>query len=32
MVATALTLGAVLVTRDHIFTHVPGLLVEDWTV
>ena len=30
--ATALTLGAVLVTRDHIFTRVPGLQVEDWTV
>jgi tRNA(fMet)-specific endonuclease VapC len=30
--ATALTLGTVLVTRDHIFTRVPGLQVEDWTV
>ncbi len=30
--ATALTLGATLVTRDHIFTRVPGLQVEDWTV
>jgi predicted nucleic acid-binding protein len=29
--ATALTLGMVLVTRDHIFTRVPGLQVEDWT-
>lgn len=30
--ATALTLGSLLVTRDHIFTRVPGLLVEDWSV
>jgi tRNA(fMet)-specific endonuclease VapC len=29
--ATALTLGTILVTRDHIFTRVPGLQVEDWT-
>jgi predicted nucleic acid-binding protein len=29
---TALTLGAVLVTRDSIFKRVPGLQVEDWTV
>jgi predicted nucleic acid-binding protein len=31
IVATALALGAILVTRDHIFMQVPGLLVEDWT-
>jgi tRNA(fMet)-specific endonuclease VapC len=30
--ATALTLGAVLVTRDQIFTRIPSLLVHDWTV
>jgi tRNA(fMet)-specific endonuclease VapC len=30
--ATALTDGLILVTRDRIFTRVPGLLVEDWTV
>jgi tRNA(fMet)-specific endonuclease VapC len=30
--ATALTHGAVLVTRDQIFTQVPGLQVENWTV
>jgi tRNA(fMet)-specific endonuclease VapC len=29
--ATALNLGAVLVTRDRDFRHVPGLTVEDWT-
>jgi tRNA(fMet)-specific endonuclease VapC len=29
--ATALTLGAILVTRDAIFSRVPGLQVEDWT-
>lgn len=29
--ATALELGAVLVTRDKDFAHVPGLQVEDWT-
>lgn len=30
--ATALTLRAVLVTRDQVFKHVLGLQVEDWTV
>jgi tRNA(fMet)-specific endonuclease VapC len=29
--ATALTLGAIVVSRDQGFRHVPGLLVEDWT-
>jgi tRNA(fMet)-specific endonuclease VapC len=29
--ATALTLGAILVSRDQGFRHVPGLSVEDWT-
>jgi predicted nucleic acid-binding protein len=29
--ATALSLGATLVTRDQIFNQVPGLVVEDWT-
>ena len=29
---TALSLGAILVTRDRIFSRVPGLQVEDWTV
>ena len=29
--ATALTLNHTLVTRDSIFTQIPGLLVEDWT-
>jgi predicted nucleic acid-binding protein len=30
--ATALVLRAVLVTRDRIFSAIPGLQVEDWTV
>ena len=30
--ATAKELGLVLVTRDAQFGHVPGLIVEDWTV
>jgi predicted nucleic acid-binding protein len=30
--ATALTPGAVLVARDHTFTRIAGLQVEDWTV
>jgi tRNA(fMet)-specific endonuclease VapC len=30
--ATALSLGAVLVSNDQAFCHVPGLVVEDWTV
>jgi predicted nucleic acid-binding protein len=30
--ATALSLGAVLVSNDQAFSHVPGLTVEDWTV
>jgi tRNA(fMet)-specific endonuclease VapC len=30
--ATAITQGSLLVTRDHIFTNVPGLQVEDWSV
>lgn len=29
--ATALVLGAVLVSNDQAFTRVPGLSVEDWT-
>ncbi len=29
--AGALALGGTLVTRDHIFAHIPGLVVEDWT-
>jgi predicted nucleic acid-binding protein len=30
--ATALTLSAVLVSRDRAFASIPGLQVEDWTV
>jgi predicted nucleic acid-binding protein len=30
--ATAITHGDLLVTRDQIFSQVPGLQVEDWTV
>lgn len=30
--AAAITHGNLLVTRDHIFTRVPGLQVEDWSV
>ncbi len=30
--ATALTLGYLVVTRDQIFSRVPGLQVEDWSV
>jgi len=29
--ATALSLGAVLVSNDQAFNHIPGLTVEDWT-
>ncbi len=29
--ATALALGATLISRDHLFTQVPGLHVDDWT-
>src|SRR5205823_5983786 len=29
--ATALTLGAVLVSRDQAFAQFPGLQLEDWT-
>jgi len=28
--AHALSLGAVLVTNDHAFAYVPGLVIEDW--
>ena len=30
--ATALSLASVLVTNDHGFSHVPGLVLEDWTI
>ena len=30
--ATAMVHGNLLVTRDQIFGHVPGILVEDWSV
>jgi predicted nucleic acid-binding protein len=30
--ATALTLGYLVVTPDQIFSQVPGLQVEDWSV
>jgi tRNA(fMet)-specific endonuclease VapC len=30
--ATALALGAVLVTSDSDFSRVPALVIEDWTV
>jgi predicted nucleic acid-binding protein len=30
--ATAITHGSLLITRDLIFSQVPGLRVEDWTV
>ena len=30
--ATALEIGAILVTRDTVFTHVPGLRAVDWTL
>ena len=29
--AAALSLGATLVSNDQVFSHVPGLVVEDWT-
>jgi tRNA(fMet)-specific endonuclease VapC len=29
--AAALSLGATLVSNDQGFSHVPGLVVEDWT-
>lgn len=31
LAATALALGAILISRDHLFTQVPALHVEDWT-
>jgi predicted nucleic acid-binding protein len=30
--ATTLSLGAVLISNDQGFTHIPGLAVEDWTL
>jgi predicted nucleic acid-binding protein len=30
--ASAIALGSLLVTRDQVFSHVPGLQVEDWSV
>ncbi len=30
--SVALDLGGVLVSNDHEFHHVPGLIVEDWTL
>ena len=30
--ATALSLSAIVVSNDQVFSHVPGLVVEDWTV
>lgn len=30
--ATALTLSNLLVTRDQVFSRVPGLQVEDWSI
>lgn len=30
--ATALSLGAIVVSNDQAFGHVPGLVVEDWTI
>src|SRR5438045_388336 len=30
--ATTLSLGAILVSNDQAFRHVPGLIVEDWTL
>jgi tRNA(fMet)-specific endonuclease VapC len=30
--ATALSIGAILVTRDQDFRRIPGLIVEDWTL
>ena len=29
--ATSLAIGAIMVSNDHEFAHVPGLVVEDWT-
>jgi tRNA(fMet)-specific endonuclease VapC len=30
--ATAIAQGYLFVTRDHIFSRVPGLQVEDWSI